>query len=61
MVEEDDKSSAAVAVIAPHVVDLNEAINGQLGTKIKQVAINYRSIREGIMKKMQIKSREKYY
>ena len=28
---------------------------------MKQVGINYRSIREGILKKMQIKSREKYY
>lgn len=48
-------------VVAPHVVELNEAVNGQLGTQIKQVAISYRSIREGIMKKMQLKSREKYY
>ena len=47
--------------IAPFVIELNQGYNGELGPNMKQVCINYAKIRNNIMDKLKVKSREKYY
>ena len=45
----------------PHLVELNQGTNGELGPVMKQVSINYRGVREKLMEKLLHKSRDKYY
>ena len=59
-----DKSrfyGAVDRISAPHVVEINDATNGELGPKMQKLASNYRQIRENIMNKLQIKSHGEYY
>ena len=51
----------AEKVNAPHVIEINEAINGEFGPKMQKLACNYRQMRENIMKKLQEKSHAEYY
>ena len=48
-------------VSTPHVIEVTQALNGTMGPKIESVAKNLKSIRAGILSKMQNESKQKYF